>query len=375
MKRLLIILCFIGCTACAFRSTDSNNKDKIIEEPDRILEKLNTMSLDEKIGQLFIIQDRKAIMDEEMKDVLYTIKPGGFIFFSENFQSLEQTEKLIGDIKGTSDIPMFLAIDQEGGRVQRLKTLKGASITRIPSMAKIGASGDDNLAYDTGSTIGHELSLFGINMDFAPVLDVNTKSYNTVIGDRSFGYDPLLVSKMGVALAKGLKDNGVIPVYKHFPGHGSTKTDSHLQLPILTKTKEELMDFDIIPFKDAIKDGAAVIMIGHLAVPNITSDNVPASLSKEIINDFLKDELGFEGLVVTDALNMKAITDNYTQKDIYKMAINAGVDLLLMPKDSLEAFNMVKELVSEGTISEEQIDKSVKKILTLKSEYLGYNLD
>lgn len=375
MKRLLIILCFIGCTACAFRSTDSNNKDKIIEEPDRILEKLNTMSLDEKIGQLFIIQDRKSIMDEEMKDVLHTIKPGGFIFFSENFQSLEQTEKLIGDIKGTSDIPMFLAIDQEGGRVQRLKTFKGASITRIPSMAKIGASGDENIAYDTGSTIGHELSLFGINMDFAPVLDVNTKSYNTVIGDRSFGYDPLLVSKMGIALAKGLKDNGVIPVYKHFPGHGSTKTDSHLQLPILTKTKEELMDFDIIPFKDAIKDGAKVIMIGHLAVPNITSDNVPASLSKEIINDFLKDELGFEGLVVTDALNMKAITDNYTQKDIYKMAINAGVDLLLMPKDSLEAFNMVKELVSEGTISEEQIDKSVKKILTLKSEYLGYNLD
>lgn len=375
MKRLLIILCFIGCTACAFRSTDSNNKDKIIEEPDRILEKLNTMSLDEKIGQLFIIQDRKSIMDEEMKDVLHTIKPGGFIFFSENFQSLEQTEKLIGDIKGTSDIPMFLAIDQEGGRVQRLKTFKGASITRIPSMAKIGASGDENIAYDTGSTIGHELSLFGINMDFAPVLDVNTKSYNTVIGDRSFGYDPLLVSKMGIALAKGLKDNGVIPVYKHFPGHGSTKTDSHLQLPILTKTKEELMDFDIIPFKDAIKDGAAVIMIGHLAVPNITSDNVPASLSKEIINDFLKDELGFEGLVVTDALNMKAITDNYAQKDIYKMAINAGVDLLLMPKDSLEAFNMVKELVNEGAISEEQIDKSVKKILKLKSEYLGYNLD
>lgn len=372
MKRLLIMLCFVCCTACTLKG---DNKDVVIEEQDKILEKINTMSLDEKIGQLFIIQDRKAIMDEEMKKVLDTIKPGGFIFFSDNFQSLEQTTKLIVDIKGTSDIPMFLAIDQEGGRVQRLKTLKGASITRIPSMAKIGASGDENVAYNTGSTIGVELSSFGINMDFAPVLDVNTKNYNTVIGDRSFGYDPLLVSKMGIALAKGLKDNGVIPVYKHFPGHGSTKTDSHLQLPILTKTKEELMDFDIIPFKDAIKNGAPVIMIGHLAIPNITNDNVPASLSKEIINDFLKNELGFEGLVVTDALNMKAITDNYSQKDIYKMAINAGVDLLLMPKDSLEAFNTVKELVSEGAISEEQIDKSVKKILKLKSESLGYSLD
>lgn len=375
-KILLVIIIMILCSSCFIfpiknNKVEDNHEDKI----DKVALKINNMSLDEKIGQLFIIQYRKTIMDEELLNILDTVKPGGFIFFSENFNNYEQTIKLIDDIKSTANIPMFLSIDQEGGRVQRLKNLKGVSITTIPSMAKIGATGDELTAYNIGSQIGEELSQFGINMDFAPVLDVNAKDYNTVIGDRSFGNDPYLVSKMGLALGKGLNDKGVIPVYKHFPGHGSTKKDSHVELPIINKSKEELLNNDIIPFKDAIDSGAQVVMIGHLAVPAITGDNSPASLSKVVISDFLKDELGFDGLVITDALNMSALTKNYTQKEIYEMAINAGVDLLLMPEDAIEAFNIVKNLVEEGSISEMQIDNSLKKILTLKSEKLGYDLD
>ncbi len=375
MKKILVsIIClFVGC--CLFLVRIKETQKDVSEEIDKLALKIDSMSIDEKIGQMFIVQYRKPVMDEDLQNILKTVKPGGFIFFSENFKDYEQTIKLIDDIKSYADIPMFLSIDQEGGRVQRLKNLKGSSITTIPSMASIGALGDEKIAYNTGSIMGKELSQFGINMDFAPVLDINAKDYNTVIGDRSFGSDYALVSKMGLSLGKGLSDNGVIPVYKHFPGHGSTRKDSHVELPILNKTKQELLDLDIRPFKEAIDNKAKVIMIGHLAVPSITGDNTPASLSKEIINDLLKKELEFDGLVITDALNMSALTKNYTQKEIYEMAINAGVNLLLMPEDAIEAFNIVKELWEEGSISEEQIDISVKKILSLKSERLDYSLE
>lgn len=347
---------------------DDKMKGKNMTTEEKVNEKINNMTLEEKIGQMIIMSYRNPQMDDTLRSMLETVKPGGFILFSENFEDYNQTNTLIKNIKSTSKIPMFMSIDQEGGRVQRLKELEGTDLTIIPAMSEIGISNDENLAYDTGKTIAKELNMFGINMDFAPVIDIYSNPQNTVIGDRSFGDNATLVSKMGIALEKGLSDNNVIPVYKHFPGHGNTEVDSHYDLPVVTKSKKELLESDVIPFKNAIDSGAKIIMVGHLAVPSITNGNTPASLSKELITNFLKNELGYKNIVTTDALDMKAITNNYTDKQVYELAINAGVDILLMPNNPVMAISLIKESINEGTISEEQINNSVRKILTLKYE-------
>ena len=341
-----------------------NAKDLWVEE------KLSNMSVEEKIGQMLMVLDYSKEVDEELLDKLNTIKPGGFILFAENFESYEQTKKLIEDIKSTSDIPMFISIDQEGGRVQRLKELSDAEVTIIPPMYNLGLTNDVDLAYEVGQVVGEELRVFDINMNFAPVLDIYSNPENTVIGNRSFGTTSSLVSNMALSFAKGQESTGIISVYKHFPGHGDTLEDSHNTLPIITKTKEELMELELIPFIDAIENDADVIMVGHLAVPEITNDNTPASLSKEIVTGLLKEELGFDGLVITDALNMGALTKNYTEEEIYVNAINAGVDILLMADFDTETVEIIKENIKNGTIKMEEIDDSVKKILELKYDKL-----
>lgn len=337
-------------------------------EPKTIDEMIASMTIEEKIAQMLIITFNGSSMNTTLEKNL-SYKPGGVILFGGNITDYTKTKKLISDIKSKSKIAPFISVDQEGGRVQRVKNIAGVSITTIPPMWEIGATNDFNRAYTTGKTIGTDLKKFGFNLDFAPVIDVVPDKNAGVIKDRSFGSDPEMVGNMGISLAKGLNETGIIPAYKHFPGHGATITDSHVALPIVTKTKEELMEFDIIPFKEAIKNNAKVIMVGHLAVPNITGSNIPASLSKVVIQDLLINELGYHGLVVTDALNMKAITDNYSEKQIYELAINAGVDILLMPKSTESAINNIKKSISEGKISEAKINNSVKKILTLKETY------
>ena len=364
MKKLLLILVvMLLISGCEVKEQNHPN-DEV--ERDKIMEQLNSLTLDEKIGQMLMVSYRSTEADDNLISVLNDVKPGGFIMFSENFESYTQVQKFLNDINATSDIPMFISVDQEGGRVQRLKNLTDREVTIVPAMSELGATNDEALSYEVGRVMGEELGVFGINMDFAPVLDIYSNPNNTVIGNRSFGTNAQTVSKMALSFAKGLKSTGVIPVYKHFPGHGDTATDSHYALPVITKTKEELMRLELKPFIDAINDKAEVIMIGHLAIPNIIGDDTPASLSKVLITDFLKEELGYDGLVITDALNMGALTNNYSQKEIYTMAINAGVDILLMPSPARDALKIIKEAVLNGDISEEQIDKSVEKILRLK---------
>ena len=358
------------------KNNDLDKHDNKVEEVTNVIEKkvndnFVNLSLDEKIAQMLIISYNKTYLDDTFKNYLETYKPGGFILFSDNISTYDGTLKLINDIKNTANIPMFIAIDQEGGRVQRLKSLTDINVTDIPSMLEVGKTNDPKVAYDLGVVIAEELRALGINMDFAPVIDVIDSDDNKVIGNRSFGKDKYLVAKMGVNLAKGLEENNVIAVYKHFPGHGSTIVDSHYYLPVVNKNKEELLDSDLVPFKEAIKNDAEVIMTAHLALPNITNDDVPASLSKVLVTDLLKKELGYNGLVVTDALNMKALTNNYSEQEIYELAINAGVDILLMPNSLDSAINLIKDSISKGNIKEEQIDSSVKKILKLKYKKLG----
>ncbi|MCX4255104.1 MAG: beta-N-acetylhexosaminidase [Bacilli bacterium] len=374
MKKILklcsLTFIIIVLSACFKNDTTNynNNKDtkNHINDASKIV---NSMTIDEKIGQLFIIHYNKPEITEEFKHILETVKPGGFTLFNENIKTYEQTTKLIKDINSTAKIPMFISIDQEGGRVQRLKSMPGMNIINIPSMSKIGESNDENQAYNTGITIANDLKKFSINMNFAPVIDIYLNPKNTVIGDRSFGNNAKTVSKMGLSLANALKNNNIIPVYKHFPGHGNTEKDSHVEIPIITKTKEELYQDELIPFKNAISNNADIIMVGHLALPKITNDYTPASLSKQVVTDLLKNELGYKNLIITDALNMKAITNNYSEKQIYELAINAGVDILLMPNDPILAFNSIKKSLEERTINETTITKSVEKIIALKLKY------
>ena len=384
MKKVLLSICTIlllltGCSL-TFKDEEIPKQENPIEldtsqeevnpKEEWIDDTLDNLSLEEKIGQMLMVSDYSTSMTDELLANFNEVKPGGFILFGENIKSYEQTTSLIKDIKNTSNIPLFISIDQEGGRVQRIKKLPDATVSIIPPMYNLGLTNDTNLAYEVGKVIGEELRVFDINMDFAPVLDIYSNPKNTVIGNRSFGTTAEIVSNMGISLAKGLENTGIIPVYKHFPGHGDTLEDSHTTLPIINKTKEELMDMELKPFIEAIENDAKIIMVSHLAVPKITGNNTPATLSKEIITDLLKEELGFDGIVITDALNMKALTNKYTEEEIYINAINAGVDILLMPDFDIETINIIKQAITSAEISEEQIDKSVSKILDLKYDLL-----
>ena len=368
---LLIIILLIITFIKTINKTNDTSKEVInsFEEEEKD-NKIDEMSLEEKIGQLLIISYRKNDIKEKLPTILEEVKPGGFILFSENITTYDDTINLIKSIKNSNDIPLFIGIDEEGGNVQRLKNLKDYKTSDIPYMSYVKTIND---AYNLGKVIAEELRVFGINLDFAPVIDCNWDNPKSVIGKRAFEGDYTTVAKLGVSLAKGLKNNKVIPTYKHFPNHGATATDSHQDLPVINKTEEELLNNDLIPYQEAIKNNADMIMISHLALPKITKDYTPASLSYEIITNLLKKKLGFKGLVVTDALNMQALTKNYSEKEILIKAINAGADLLLMPEDPVNAVKIIKEAVNEGLISEERINESVEKILSLKDSTIKNN--
>lgn len=347
----------------SFETTIETTK-KVNERVSFIESKVNEMTIDEKIGQMLMIYDYSKEMNKELKKEIKEIKPGGFIVFSPNFTTYDKTKKLIKDISSLTEIPMLIAVDEEGGKVQRLKSLKDVVVTDIPDMTTLGKTNDENLAYEIGKIIGTEVSALGINTVFGPVLDIgpSTSSLET----RLISSDKNVVKKLGIKIGKGIESANVLPVYKHFPGIGNSSIDSHLDLPLIKSTKEELFENELESFKEAIKTGVSMIMVGHAAYPNITGSNIPASLSSVIINDILRNELKFNGVVVSDALNMKAVTNNYTDKEIYELAINAGCDILLMPNKPKEAVKIIKELLNENKITINQIDSSVKRILYLK---------
>lgn len=383
---LIISIVFLFTLFLLFNKNDSSLKDNSINdeiinqnqpeskpesEPtieDKVNEIMSKMTIEEKIGQMLIIYDTHENVDDELKQFINDIKPGGFIINQSNITTFAKTKKYIEDLKINSEIPLIISIDQEGGKVQRLQNLEDKKATYVPSMLDLGKTNDLNLAYEVGKVLAEDMRTLGINVVYAPVCDVFSNPYNEVIGNRSFGSDPNLVANMCVSLGKGLEDNGIIATYKHFPGHGDTTTDSHTSLPIIDKTYEELLNNEFIPFKNAIENDAKIIMIGHIAFPNLTNNDTPSSLSKEIVTDLLKNKLGYDGLVITDALNMGALTNNYSNEEIYVKAVQAGVDILLMPNDAKGAIDTIKK-----NIFVERIDESVKKILLFKYTYLKDN--
>ena len=368
MKKLAVFLLIIsfGCIGSGFFLMLKSGKpfDKMTID-EKVEYRMKHMTLDEKIAQMLVLYYMSDAVDSNLESVLEEVKPGGFILMKENITTYNQTKKFVDDITKNSEIPMIISIDQEGGSVQRFQGISDVEVTNIPDMYDLGSMGDLDLAYQVGRVMAEELRTIGVNVVYAPVLDVYSNPLNTVIGKRSFSSDPQVVSDMGIHSAKGLEENGVIATYKHFPGHGDTETDSHVSLPIVQKNYDELSSLELIPFQNAISSGAKIMMIGHIALPNLTGDNTPASLSKVVVTNTLKQKMNYQGLVITDALNMGALTKNYSKEEIYTQAIEAGVDLLLMPSGSKQAIEIIRK-----NISEERINESVEKILKFKYTYL-----
>ncbi len=260
---------------------------------------------------------------------------------------------------------MFTGIDEEGGSVSRVSCNSGMGTTEFPSMLTVGNSGDVNKAYEVGYTIGTECTELGFNLDFAPVADIYSNPDNTVIADRAFGTDATVVSDMVESCVKGFKDANMLCTLKHFPGHGDTVADSHYEAAVTNKTLQELENEEFLPFSSGIQAGADFVMIGHILTPNITDSSTPASLSEQMIS-ILRDELQFEGVVITDATNMAAITNYYSSSEVAVAAIQAGVDMILMPADFQSAVAGVFEALDRGDITEKVIDEHVIRILRAK---------
>ena len=330
---------------------------------------LKNMTLEEKIGQMFMLDFRKkdgrdvTSVDEGIANTIKKYKPGGVILFRENTVGTQQTLKLTRDYqKASPKIPLFIAVDQEGGAVARLQ-----SGTVMPGNMALGAAVSRELTYAAAKATGSELKALGINMDFAPVVDVNNNPSNPVIGIRSFGDNPEEVAEMGIEFMKGLNDAGVIAVAKHFPGHGDTAMDSHIALPTVPHKMDRLEKIELVPFQAMIKNGIDMIMTAHVTFPAIDdSEGVPATLSNKCLTGLLRNRMGFEGVIITDAFSMKAITDRYGDKEAAAMAIKAGADIVLMPQDLENAFAYIMDQVKSREIPLERINSSVKRILALK---------
>lgn len=352
--------------------SQTNKKTKEEELVDKIMK---DMSISDMIYQMMFVTP-EAITNvgtvvragETTKKALEKYPVGGIVYFAQNFESREQTTEMISKTQEFSKIPLFISVDEEGGRVARLGNNPAMGTTKQPPMKTVGESKDPQKAYDVGKTMGTELSELGFNVDFAPDADVIINSNNQEIGDRSFGTDPELVSKMVENVVKGLQDNGVSATLKHFPGHGSTYVDSHTGYSESNRTIDELRTTEFLPFKSGIDAGADFIMISHMTLINATEEKVPSSISKEVITDMLLNELGYRGIVITDSFSMGAITKEYTTADAAVRAVNAGVDMILMSSDLTGTHGAILKAVEAGEISKERIETSVRKILLLKAK-------
>ena len=327
---------------------------------------LGNMSLSEKIGQMLMIDYRNFLeMNTDLEKLLMKYNHGGFTLFKSNIANFKQTKRLLSEIKNIGNIPVMISVDQEGGRVQRLDGRVG--FKKHPPMSEIGKTNDEEIAFELGKKMGNELKSIGVDMNFAPTLDIFSNLQNKVISDRAFGNDGELVKKMGLAYADGLSSAKIIPVVKHFPGHGDTNMDSHIDLPEVDKSLDELKKLELIPFIEAIKRGIPAMMVAHISVPKL--DVIPSSLSKIVIYNLLRKDLGYNGIVITDSLKMKALSRYFTNEQIYLRSIEAGNDILLMPQSIDEAHNVIYQNVNNGKISMDRIDESVYRILNIKFEY------
>lgn len=335
------------------------------------------LTLEQRVAQMFMITPDALTgvsgatrAGDSTRSAFAQYPVGGLVYMSENITGPDQITEMLSNMKNFSQdtvgLPIFLGVDEEGGTVKRIASNQEFGVTDVGNMSAVGASGDAQNAYNAGSTIGTYLNNLGFNMDFAPVADVLSNPDNTVVKDRSFGSDSQLVADMVCAEMNGLNEHQIAPVIKHFPGHGATSGDSHDGVVTIEKSLDELMANELIPFQQAINSGASFVMVGHISVPAITGDNTPASLSNTMVTGVLRNQMGFHGVVITDAMDMGAITASYNSADAAVAAINAGVDIILMPDDFKSAYQGVLDAVTNGTISEERINESAARIIKAK---------
>ena len=398
--------------------TEEEPKEEIMESDEEIESIIGNLDIEEKVAQLFIVTpeeitgvDIATRAGNSTKDALTLYPVGGLIYFSQNFENMDQTVEMLSKsseyIKDACGIAPFMGVDEEGGRVVRVadneafapKEEEGAKdkdskasekkdkeeagetesdteepsansipeIKNVGSMGDIGKAKDMDGAYNAGSETGAYLSAIGFNLNFAPDADVLSDKGNEVIGDRSFGSDPNLVAKLSWQYASGLKEAGVTPCFKHFPGHGSVAGDTHEGPVSQDATLEELYASDLIPFQNAADNEADMIMASHISCPEVTGDDMPASLSHRMLTEILRGEMGFKGVIITDSFEMGAVTQKYPDPgEAAVNAVKAGADMILMPSDFHEAYNGLLSAVSSGDIDEGRIDDSLRRILKVK---------
>lgn len=377
-------------------------------ETDPVKQIVREMELKDKVTQMLMVDFRYwdedssdgisnigfTVMNDQVKAIVENYNFGSVIYFAQNLVDTQQAYELTMSLQTAAvkdgGIPMLISADQEGGSVYRL-----GSGTALPGNMALGAAGDSQYAKIAGEIIGSELSVLGINTALAPVVDVNNNANNPVIGLRSFGDNPVKVGNMASAVVDGMREYGVIGCAKHFPGHGDTATDSHYGLPVVEKTKKELDSCELVPFNTAISQGIDMIMTAHILYPDLEKDTIvskktgkaeslPATMSDDIITELLKNEMGFEGIVVTDAMNMAGITDYWNPVQAVTTAISAGVDMICMPcsmrctddiEDLDKIINGVIEAVENGTIPLSRIDDAVTRIITVKNNNVILQFD
>jgi len=341
-----------------------------VTEDDDVNRILGTMTLEQKVGQMLLAGIDGKTLDDGMTGLIAEQHVGGIIWYKNNFSDLKGSVDLANGLKQANagnPVPLFMSVDQEGGKVSRLPD----DFAAMPDAARVGSTGDPELAKEMGALLSEQLKLVGFNVDFAPVLDVNSNPNNPVIGSRAFGSDAERVSKMGVAVMQGLQQGGTVPVVKHFPGHGDTAVDSHVDLPVVDKTTDQLRKMEWLPFRDAIDSGADAVMVAHILFPKIDPE-APASFSKIIIGEQLRGTLGFEGVVITDDMTMGAIADHYGIEDASLLSVEAGTDILLVAHGygtAKKVYDRLLDAVRSGRLPESRIDESVRRILSLKLKY------
>ena len=367
--------CFLCADAALAQEVQTVHGIPVTETQEQLLD---AMTLEEKVAQMFFITPEALTgaspvtgAGEQTRQCYSEYPVGGIIYFQQNLLSREQISDMLEHMQQISmertGLPVFLAVDEEGGRVSRLYGAV-SDIPYVGDMYTVGTTGDPEQAYVAGNTIGTYLKSLHFNVDFAPVADIYSNPENTVIGDRAFGSDAATVSDMVPMAVKGLQDAGIEATLKHFPGHGDTAADSHSGYASSSKSLEELEAFEWEPFRAGIEAGAGFVMVGHISLPVVLGDRTPASLSSQLVSRALREELGFRGIIITDALNMGAIAANYSSAEAAVKAVQAGADMLLMPEDFFSAYEAVCRTVREGEIPETRINESVLRILQNKEK-------
>ena len=378
-----LLVCLLALSACSAQPVEADTQEGIegsgaqphvavVIEGDNISRVMSSMTLREKVGQLFIIRPEvlggsARQLTEEGRTLYEKYPAGGFCLFAQNVADPEQLKTFTEQLHGLGRrIHPVLTIDEEGGSVTRIASNWRFDVPRFSDMGRL-----DGSAAECAQQIGTYLREYGIDLDFAPVADVNTNPKNPVIGVRAYSSDPGIAAELVADAVNGFHEAGVGCCLKHWPGHGDTKTDTHKGSASTAKTWEEMLECEVLPFRSGIGAGADMVMAAHISAPEVTGSSEPASLSRVLMTEKLRDELGFQGVIVTDSFEMLAISGVYSPGEAAVKAILAGADIVLMPADYEQAFDAVMAAVESGEISEERLEESVRRILRMKADLAG----